>query len=88
MTLENDKIVLRVSNYLNHPLRIHLNDGRTVIGHLSCLDDRGNIILDETTEYRHCPHKETKDHIRNLGMTLILASHVSSCQIYSSKLLR
>jgi len=49
---QEEREALMRDQFLNHHLLVHLSDNRrAVFGLLVCADTRGNIILQETTEY-------------------------------------
>ncbi|XP_058099409.1 uncharacterized protein LOC131243828 [Magnolia sinica] len=74
--------VSRVRKLLFRRMLVGVNDGRFFVGAFHCIDKQGNIILQDTVEYRST-HRSSPSPMeqRCLGLILIPSSCRSSCHV-------
>lgn len=77
--------VSRVRKLLFRRMLVGIKDGRFFLGTFHCMDKQGNIILQDTVEYRSTRHSSPSPmEQRCLGLILIPSSCRTSCHIDSS----
>ncbi|KAL1215112.1 hypothetical protein V5N11_007684 [Cardamine amara subsp. amara] len=74
--------ISRVRKLLFRQMLVGIKDGRFFLGNFHCLDKQGNIILQDTLEYRSIRRSSPSptEH-RCLGMILIPSSCRTSCHV-------
>ncbi|OWM85493.1 uncharacterized protein LOC116192750 [Punica granatum] len=77
--------VSRVRGLLFRRMLVGIKDGRFFLGNFHCLDKQGNIILQDTVEYRSTRRSSPSPmEQRCLGLILIPASCRTSCHVDTS----
>ncbi|XP_062160399.1 uncharacterized protein LOC133867660 [Alnus glutinosa] len=75
-------LVTRVRNMLYRRMLVGIRDGRFFLGTFHCIDKQGNIILQDTVEYRSARRSSPSPmEQRCLGLILIPSSCRSSCHV-------
>ncbi|XP_050521950.1 N-alpha-acetyltransferase 38, NatC auxiliary subunit [Daktulosphaira vitifoliae] len=67
----------KLLEWLNQPMKIHLTDGRILIGTFVCTDKDANIILSTCYEYFNRKDLDTGES-RLLGLVMIPGRHIIS----------
>ncbi|KAK2965299.1 hypothetical protein RJ640_004168 [Escallonia rubra] len=74
--------VAQVKKLLLRRMLVGISDGRFFLGTFYCLDKQGNIILQDTVEYRSTRRSSPSPmEQRNLGLILIPSSCRISCHV-------
>ncbi|CAN6912930.1 hypothetical protein Bca4012_087313 [Brassica carinata] len=74
--------IARVRKLLFRQMLVGIKDGRFFLGSFHCIDKQGNIILQDTVEYRSIRRSSpSPTEQRCLGMILIPASCRTSCHV-------
>ncbi|KAL1213742.1 hypothetical protein V5N11_013402 [Cardamine amara subsp. amara] len=74
--------IARVRKLLFRQMLVGIKDGRFFLGNFHCLDKQGNIILQDTVEYRSIRRSSpSPTEQRCLGMILIPSSCRTSCHV-------
>ncbi|KAJ4912578.1 Small nuclear ribonucleoprotein family protein [Raphanus sativus] len=74
--------IARVRKLLFRQMLVGIKDGRFFLGSFHCIDKQGNIILQDTVEYRSVRRSSpSPTEQRCLGMILIPASCRTSCHV-------
>ncbi|WCJ27425.1 Small nuclear ribonucleoprotein family protein [Euphorbia peplus] len=74
--------VSRVRKLLFRKMLIGIKDGRFFLGTFHCIDKQGNIILQDTVEYRSTRRSSPSPmEQRGLGLILLPASCRTSCHV-------
>lgn len=80
--LNSSDLVTRVRNLLYRRMLVGIKDGRFFLGTFHCIDKQGNIILQDTVEYRSTRRSSPSPvEQRCLGLILIPSSCRSSCHV-------
>ncbi|CAI8590877.1 unnamed protein product [Vicia faba] len=80
-SLESDP-VSRVRKLLFRRMLIGIKDGRFFLGNFYCIDKQGNIILQDTVEYRSTRRSSPSPmEQRCIGLILIPSSCRTSCHV-------
>lgn len=70
-----DPAIRECRSLLDQPLRVELTDGRVIVGHFSCLDKQGNVLLNNASELRWTQPRAEGDAAerteRHLGTVLV-----------------
>jgi small nuclear ribonucleoprotein (snRNP)-like protein len=79
--LESDR-VSRVRKLLLRQMLVGIKDGRFFLGNFYCIDKQGNIILQDTVEYRSTRRSSPSPmEQRCIGLILIPSSCRTSCHV-------
>ncbi|KAK7303096.1 hypothetical protein RJT34_13997 [Clitoria ternatea] len=82
---EGSDSVSRVKKLLFRRMLVGIKDGRFFLGSFYCIDKQGNIILQDTVEYRSTRQSSPSPmEQRCLGLILIPSSCRTSCHVDSS----
>ncbi|CAA7017718.1 unnamed protein product [Microthlaspi erraticum] len=74
--------IARVRKLLFRQMLVGIKDGRFFLGNFHCIDEQGNIILQDTVEYRSIRRSSpSPTEQRCLGMILIPSSCRTSCHV-------
>ncbi|KAF8053222.1 hypothetical protein N665_1448s0007 [Sinapis alba] len=74
--------IARVRKLLFRQMLVGIKDGRFFLGSFHCIDKQGNIILQDTVEYRSIRRSSpSPTEQRCLGMILIPSSCRTSCHV-------
>lgn len=65
-----------LQNWLGHPFRVVITDGRVLVGYFNCTDKDANVVLSMCAEYL----EEGKD-ARILGNVMIPGKHIVSIAV-------
>lgn len=75
-----DDAVAVARTWLGNPVRVHLSDGRVLVGRLWCLDAHANIVLVSAEEYAPpdvVAKESSVDRLRRfMGQVLVSKSHL------------
>uniref|UniRef100_A0ACD5ZG52 Uncharacterized protein n=1 Tax=Avena sativa TaxID=4498 RepID=A0ACD5ZG52_AVESA len=81
-TSSSSQHVAKLQKLLYRRMLIGVNDGRYFLGLFQCIDKQGNIILQDSVEYRSARHSSSLPmEQRCLGLILIPAACRSSCHV-------
>ncbi|XP_041094332.1 N-alpha-acetyltransferase 38, NatC auxiliary subunit [Polyodon spathula] len=78
---------LKLENLLNKSMRIHMTDGRTLVGLFLCSDRDCNVILGSAQEFLKPTDSFSQGEPRILGLAMIPGHHVVSIEVESDSLL-
>lgn len=79
------ELVSRVRKLLFRRMLIGIKDGRFFLGNFYCIDKQGNIILQDTVEYRSTRRSSPSPmEQRCIGLILIPSSCRTSCHVDAS----
>lgn len=70
-----------LKKWLGKNMRVHISDGRTLIGVFLCTDKQMNIILTTVQEYFHYSEEDCTEEPRSLGLAMVPGRHIKSLQI-------
>ena len=76
--MSESSVVERVKGMMGRQLRVHLTDGRVVMGLFDCVDKQGNVILDRALEWKSLAELETE---RSVGYVLVPGKHIVKAEI-------
>ncbi|KAL9656383.1 hypothetical protein ABK040_005149 [Willaertia magna] len=65
------------NNWIYKWMKVKVSDERILIGKFICVDDKCNIILRETTEYRPRPYDQEYDE-RKIGLVMVPGNHITN----------
>merc|ERR1712002_59776 len=71
----------KLRKWLNKNMKIHMTDGRVLIGIFVCTDKDCNVILGSCQEYLNVLEDEGKEEPRILGLAMIPGHHIVSVEI-------
>ncbi|OAY25168.1 uncharacterized protein LOC110604623 [Manihot esculenta] len=79
---KSSSLVSRVRKLLFRKMLVGIKDGRFFLGTFHCIDKQGNIILQDTVEYRSTRRSSPSPmEQRCLGLILIPSSCRTSCHV-------
>ncbi|XP_061444843.1 N-alpha-acetyltransferase 38, NatC auxiliary subunit [Rhineura floridana] len=71
----------KLENLLNKSMRIHMTDGRTLVGCFLCTDRDCNVILGSAQEYLKPTDSFSAGEPRVLGLAMVPGHHIVSIEV-------